>query len=78
MPIVDEHGRLFGRLNLLDAIVAVLVLGLIPLGYAAYALFRTPLPVLTRVEPAAMSFGPNMRIRIRGAEPAPVHARLAR
>ena len=66
MPIVDEHGRLFGRLNLLDAIVAVLVLGLIPLGYAGYVLFRTPLPVLTKVEPSAINYGPIMRITIRG------------
>ena len=36
MAIVDEQGRLFGRLNLLDAVLLVLLAGLVPLGYAAY------------------------------------------
>ena len=66
MAIVDHQGRLFGRLNLLDAIVALLVLGLIPLGYGAYLLFRTPMPVLTAVVPAELTIGPNMRFTIRG------------
>lgn len=66
MAIVDEQGRLFGRLNLLDAIVALLVLGLIPLAYGAYVLFRTPMPVMTSVVPGEITDGPNMRIQIRG------------
>ncbi|MGE0865444.1 MAG: DUF4330 family protein [Vicinamibacterales bacterium] len=66
MAIVDDQGRLFGRLNLLDAIVGVLVLGLIPLAYGAYVLFRTPMPVMTSVVPAEITDGPNMRILIRG------------
>lgn len=66
MAIVDPQGRLFGRLNLLDAIVALLVLGLIPLGYGAYLLFRTPMPALTAVVPAELTVGPNMRFMVRG------------
>ncbi len=66
MAIVDHQGRLFGRLNLLDAIVALLVLALIPLSYGAYLLFRTPMPVLTAVVPAEMTVGPNMRFTVRG------------
>jgi len=66
MAIVDDQGRLFGRLNLLDALVGVLVLGLIPLSYGAYALFRTPMPSLTRVVPAEITNGPNMRFSVRG------------
>jgi len=66
MAIVDEQGRLWGRFNLLDAIVLVLVVGLVPLGYGAYALFRTPLPALTRVAPAELFQGPNMRFSVRG------------
>jgi hypothetical protein len=31
MPIVDANGRLFGRINVIDAIVALLLVGLIPL-----------------------------------------------
>jgi hypothetical protein len=66
MALVDERGRLFGRLNLFDALVIVLVLGLIPLSYAAYVLFRPPLPTLTRVEPAALFDQPNLRVTVHG------------
>ncbi len=66
MAIVDHQGRLFGRLNLFDALVALLVLGLIPLSYGAYLLFRTPMPVLTAVVPAELTVGPTMRFTVRG------------
>ncbi len=66
MAIVDEQGRLFGRLNLLDAIVALVILGLIPLAYGSYVLFRTPLPRLTTVEPQTLTYAPNLRVKIRG------------
>lgn len=66
MAIVDHQGRLFGRLNLLDALVALLVLGLIPLSYGAYLLFRTPMPVLTSVVPAELTLGSKMRFSVRG------------
>jgi hypothetical protein len=66
MALVDEHGRLFGRFNLFDALVIVLVVGMIPLAYAAYAIFRTPLPTLTSVEPAVVVDGPNLRVKVHG------------
>ena len=66
MALVDDRGRLFGRFNLVDAVVAVFVIGLIPLLYGAAALFWSPLPVLTAVEPATLAQQPGMRIRIKG------------
>lgn len=66
MAMIDERGRLFGRLNVVDAIVAVLLLALIPLGYASYGLFRTPFPVLTSVEPAVVTYGTNMQFKVHG------------
>ena len=66
MTLVDAEGRLFGRWNFVDAVVVVLALGLIPIGYAAYMLFRTPPPALTAIEPAALVEGPNQRVTIRG------------
>jgi hypothetical protein len=66
MPIVDANGRLFGRLNLIDALVLVLVVGMIPLAYGAYGLFRTPAPQLVAVEPNTLVSGPNLRVSIRG------------
>ena len=66
MPVVDEHGRIFGRYNLLDLALAIVLLGLIPLGYGAYALFKVPPPRLTAIEPAVIQFDRNMRITVLG------------
>lgn len=66
MPVVDDHGRIFGRYNLLDLALAIVLLGLIPLGYGAYALFRVPAPRLTGVEPAVLQLDRNMRVTVRG------------
>lgn len=71
MAIVDERGRLFGRLNLFDAIVAVLILWMVPIAYGAYLLLRTPAPTLTAVEPATIVYGPAMKIRVRGTHFVP-------
>lgn len=66
MAIVDEQGRLFGRFNVVDAVVAVFVLGLIPLLYGAAVLFRTPQPRLTSITPASLTSGAGQRVTIRG------------
>lgn len=71
MAVVDEQGRLFGRINLFDAIVAVLVLWMIPLAYAGYLLFRAPSPTLTAIEPSTIVHGPEMQVRVRGTHFAP-------
>lgn len=66
MAIVDDQGRVFGRFNLLDAVIVVLVIGLLPLAYASYALFKQPLPTLTSVAPATVTFAPNQRFTVHG------------
>ena len=66
MAIVDERGRLLGRLNLLDAILLVLLVGLIPLGYAAYALFRERPPRLVSVSPASLEQAPDLIVTVTG------------
>ena len=66
MPFVDDRGRLFGRFSLIDAVLALLLAGLIPLSYAAYVLFRTPMPRLTAVEPSTLVMGPNLRVSVKG------------
>ena len=55
MALVDDRGRLFGRINLIDALVGGLVIAAIPLAYAAYALFRQPQPSLTGIEPSTIT-----------------------
>ena len=66
MAIVDQQGRLFGRFNVVDVVVAVFVLGLIPLLYGAAVLFRVPPPTLSAIEPASMQAGPGGRVTIKG------------
>lgn len=66
MTLVDNRGRILGRFNLIDLALAVVVLGLIPLGYGAYLLFRTPLPSLTAVEPATRQFENEFRVTVTG------------
>ncbi len=71
MALVDDRGRIFGRFNLIDLALAVLLLGLIPLAYAGYALFRVPPPTLTSVEPAQLQLDSEMRMRIHGTNLRP-------
>jgi hypothetical protein len=71
MAVVDEQGRLFGRFNVFDAIVAVLVLWLIPIAYGGYLLFRAPSPTLISAEPSTVVHAPEMKFRVRGTHFAP-------
>lgn len=66
MAFIDEHGRLFGRWNLLDLALLVLIVGLIPLGYAAYLLFRDQPPTVLSAVPSRMAPATEFRLTIRG------------
>ena len=60
MPVIDGRGRLFGKLNLIDAIVMVVAMGLIPLSYGAFMLFREQPPIITSIQPMQVTQGqPN-------------------
>lgn len=71
MPFIDGRGRIFGRFNLFDLAVAFVVLGLIPLGYGAYILFRTPPPSLASIDPPVVVLDKDMRFRILGTNLRP-------
>jgi hypothetical protein len=49
MTFIDGRGRLFGRVNLVDAAIGAFILLLLPLGYGAFLLFRTAAPAVTSV-----------------------------
>lgn len=71
MSIIDEQGRLFGRVNLIDAVVAAAVLVLAPIAYAAYVLFR-PAPIaIVSVEPSRFPQGQQQRVHITGVHLRP-------
>jgi hypothetical protein len=42
MRLIDEDGRLFGRVNLFDAALTAFAIVLIPAAYGTFLLFRTP------------------------------------
>ena len=69
--MIDDRGRLFGILNVVDALLLLFVLGVIPLGYAAYRVFRVPPPRIDRIEPASQSVGTDLRIRLVGHDLRP-------
>lgn len=52
---VDERGRLFGKVNLVDATVAAIVVVLIPLAYGTYLLFQPTAPRIDSVLPSGIS-----------------------
>lgn len=65
MQILDNQGRLFGKMNIIDAAVLVVVCLLIPLAYGAYLLFRIPQPRIVAVEPARVPQG-TAQVTVRG------------
>jgi uncharacterized protein DUF4330 len=66
LTVIDRRGRLFGRVNLVDAAILALVLILVPLAYTAYLLFRMPAPEVAAVEPAAIGPGKATSVRLTG------------
>jgi hypothetical protein len=49
MRLIDENGRLWGRVNLFDAAVAAFVILAIPIAYGTFLLFRAPAPRIESV-----------------------------
>src|SRR5262245_11149359 len=67
MALIDDRGRVLGRINLIDLALLVFALLLVPLGYGAYLLFRTPPPQILRVMPNPLPYSKGeQRVRIKG------------
>jgi hypothetical protein len=66
MAFIDQQGRVFGRVNLVDSLLIVMVLLAMPAAYAAHLLFRDPPPRVTRVWPEAVEQGSGRSIEIQG------------
>jgi hypothetical protein len=65
MAVIDERGRLFGRINVIDAAVGAIVVGLIPLAYFAWLLFQQPEPRIVAVDPPKVQ-PTTKHVKIRG------------
>lgn len=66
MALIDDRGRVFGRFNLVDALLVAAIVLALPAGYAAHVLLRAPDPVLTAVLPGAIEQGSTRLIEING------------
>lgn len=66
MALMDSKGRMFGRLNVIDLLVAATIVLAVPLGYAAYLLWRAPAAELTESVPPALVQSPTMQVEIHG------------
>ena len=66
MPVIDAHGRLFGRFNLVDVVATLFVALLVPMGYVAYRVFRIPPTAIASVTPNAIPPGPGRRLTLTG------------
>lgn len=67
MTVIDERGRVFGLVNLVDAGVAALVVGVLAMVAVGFSVFKVPTsPELTRVEPASQPQAESMRVIVRG------------
>ena len=67
MRMLDDNGRVFGKLNLIDASVALFVVVLVPLAYLSWQLFRQPPPVIDSIVPEVVSPGKDATtVQLRG------------
>lgn len=66
MPLIDERGRLLGRINIVDAAIVLLLVLMLPVAYGAYWLFRDPPARLTGVQPAVLTAGINLQVQVVG------------
>ena len=71
MAVVDDRGRVAGRLNLIDAALLLTVLVLIPIAYGSYLLFRSPPAKLLAVEPNKFYQGNKLRVEVQGRDLRP-------
>lgn len=67
MSVVDQEGRLFGRINLFDMVAGVALLVSLALGAVGYRLLRVPAaPTIESLTPSTLTAGPDLRMIVKG------------
>jgi hypothetical protein len=76
MGLIDEEGRVFGRVNLFDAAVIAFAIVLIPVAYGTFLLFRTPalhissvrrVPITKEERRVAGGSGLTAKLKVQGS-----------
>jgi hypothetical protein len=79
--LVDADGRILGRVNLVDALCVLFLLGLVPAAYVTWLLFRPAMPRIDSVERSAVTVAEQriaaglpirMKVKVRGEHLAPL------
>src|SRR5216683_5845066 len=71
MAMIDERGRIVGRINVVDVAAALILLVLVPTAFGAYLLFRNPPPKLTGIAPNKLYQGNQLKVEITGRDLRP-------
>lgn len=64
--VIDDQGRIFGRVNLIDAAAVLVLFLLVPVGYGAWAFFRIPSPEIVALSPSVLPPGKDLRVQLQG------------
>ena len=71
MQLIDEEGRIFGKFNLVDVLVVIVLLGIIPIAYSTFVLFQTPDVSIQSIEPNRVTADSVERLRVTGVNLRP-------
>ena len=71
MSLIDRHGRILGKVNLIDGIAAALLLSLFPLGVGAFLMFRPKAPTITAISPNQVAEHQRATLQITGEDIRP-------
>ena len=71
MTVVDDRGRVFGRWNIVDVLIGLVLLAAIPLLYGGYVLFRSHPATITAVEPSRIQARSTVQVTVRGTNLRP-------
>lgn len=71
MSMIDDRGRLGGRVNLIDAAIALIIVALIPAAYGSYLLFRSPPAKILGIVPNRLYQGNQLKVEIEGRDLRP-------
>jgi hypothetical protein len=66
--VIDARGRVFGRVNLIDAAVTLLIASVTACGAIAFVVIRPRPPIVTRVVPQTLAAGTPSRLHLDGRD----------